>query len=484
MTISSPRPAETQWPGLRGELGLISALCAGLDDRGIRYCHWKSTASLDRAALGQTDLDLLVAHPDLQAFDELARELGFKRGSDLRSLDPTGIWHVYGLDASSGVLVDVHVHSRLRLGDDATKSYRLPLEDAYLGSTVRLGPFRVPPPALEMVVLVVRLMIKHASPEAIATGRSRLSVTERDELAYLRRLVRPDDIVRVLLNDASFLSPDGFDRCLRALSAENQKQELLAAWRMLEPSIRRFAARDRPSDIWLQIWRRTRRRVSRLALGRSGTRRLAGGGKVIAVVGADGSGKSTVVGELTVWLSQVSTVASVHLGKPPRSIWRLSLQTVMRIRRVVLGSRPRDPWAIMRVQTARDRWRAAQHARGRSDRGWIVICDRYPLPGLLFTDGPALRGTRSPTGPVGRYLAGKEEEYYRRIPPPDVVVVLTVPPEIAVARRKEADPATVRARAQEVSDAGWRAGEIVVDAARPAKEVLLEVKARLWPLLR
>jgi thymidylate kinase len=113
-----------------------------------------------------------------------------------------------------------------------------------------------------------------------------------------------------------------------------------------------------------------------------------------------------------------------------------------------------------------------------------VICDRYPLPGLLFTDGPALRGTRSPTGPVGRYLAGKEEEYYRRIPPPDVVVVLTVPPEIAVARRKEADPATVRARAQEVSDAGWRAGEIVVDAARPAKEVLLEVKARLWPLLR
>ena len=82
-----------------------------------------------------------------------------------------GIRHFFGLDVGSGRLVDIHAHEWLLVGDDATKNYHLPIEEAYLGSAERDGVFAIPSPEFEWILLVVRLMLKHASPEAILTGR-------------------------------------------------------------------------------------------------------------------------------------------------------------------------------------------------------------------------------------------------------------------------------------------------------------------------
>ncbi len=57
-------------------LPFIRRLCGALADAGVRYCHWKSTSSIDRSMTGESDLDLLVSSRDARRFDELLLGLG------------------------------------------------------------------------------------------------------------------------------------------------------------------------------------------------------------------------------------------------------------------------------------------------------------------------------------------------------------------------------------------------------------------------
>src|SRR5436309_105870 len=120
-------------------LGLVRTLCAALSAEGIRYCHWKSNEALDRSASGDNDLDLLVSRADARGFEGIIGRLGFKNARPPSNKEMPGVFHVYGLDVPSGKLGYIHGHYQLVLGDDMTKNYRLPLEEAYLASAEQ-GP--------------------------------------------------------------------------------------------------------------------------------------------------------------------------------------------------------------------------------------------------------------------------------------------------------------------------------------------------------
>src|SRR5256712_5801494 len=79
---------------------------------------------------------------------------------------------------------------------------------------------------------------------------------------------------------------------------------------------RRFARPSatlaRSGRAWRKAWRMLR--------GGTPPQALLSGGAVIGVVGSDGSGKSTVVGEGSRWLGEVLSVATIHGGKPPPSV--------------------------------------------------------------------------------------------------------------------------------------------------------------------
>src|SRR3989441_1147205 len=102
-------------------------------------------------------------------------------------------------------------------------------------------------------------------------------------------------------------------------------------------------ARSRRS--WRKAWRTLR--------GGTPPQALLSGGAVIGVVGSDGSGKSTVVGEVSRWLGEFLSVATIHGGKPspsvPTALPRLLLPLLRRIQ-------PRD-------RTTRIELRAAEIGR-------------------------------------------------------------------------------------------------------------------------
>jgi thymidylate kinase len=284
---------------------------------------------------------------------------------------------------------------------------------------------------------------------------------------------------------------------MRSLDVRAGTLARIRAGQRLAAELAACARRSRAADIRLKLWRRGMGTVRRLLPTRPPRKRLTSGGAVIAVVGADGAGKSTVVEGLCNWLSKDFAVTKVHLGKPPRSRTTVAITAATKLRLAlgaVLGRRfsgsqrgtapsPSKLRMLLAVATARDRYIAYTKARRIASNGGLAICDRFPLPQLTLMDAPRVErqlapGTRSR---LTQRLASVERRYYQALTLPEVVIVLRVDPEVAVARKREESPDFVRARWREIWEVDWQTTPAhVVDADGPPEEVLSAVKALVW----
>lgn len=495
------RPTEgEEAPGL----DLVRRLCQALSTEAVDYCHWKSNEALDRSARAESDLDLLVSRRHAHRFEEIIRGLGFKDGRPPSKKQLPGVFHSYGLDQASGKVVHLHVHYQLVLGDDMTKNYRLPLEEAYLASAVQGSLFRVPAPEFELVVFVLRMVLKHSTWDAILTHKGSLAAGEARELRYLSDLAEAEPARGVVRDHLPFVGSDLWERCRRCLEPGASRSFRFRTAYRLERSLAAQARRPPGFDPFVRVWRRGRVAFRRHVLHRRPTRsRLDNGGALIAVVGGDGAGKSTAVEEVYRWLSKDLDVVKIHLGKPPRSAtsavvhgaWRGGIRGVSQGR----SASAHQPTAlpdgdrismralvklIRKVMTSRDRYLSYVRARRFASKGGIVVSDRFPIPQVTLMDGPATAGVPRlrDRSKVVELLAGLEGRYYGKITSPDVLIVLRVHPDVAVQRRHGSEGADfVHRRAEEVWRLDWSGiPATVIDAGRPKDEVLAEVKSAIW----
>lgn len=481
-------------------LDLVRRLCDALAVEGVRYCHWKSNEALDRSANGENDLDLLVSRLDVQPFGQILRRLGFKDAGTPAEKAFPGVFHSYGLDHASGRLVHVHAQYHLVIGDDMTKNYRLPVEEAYLDSAEQGPLFRVPAPEFEFVVFVIRMMLKHSTRDAMLLGQSALSPTERRELDDLRSRADLEGARLVVREHLPFISDELWDRCLRCLAHRSSRAFRARAARRLERALSSCSRRKHPREVGLRIFRRARLAFRRHVLRRRPARhRFDSGGALIAIVGADGAGKSTAVDEVYRWLSKDFETARIHLGKPPRSWLSSAVAGLLRPkalgRRSTLGTRTHSPAGRLNLNEireltrgflrSRNRYLAYASARRFAMRGGIVVSDRYPLPQIRLMDSAATALFGASDSGFLRQLARLERRYYDRIQYPDILIALRVHPDTAAHRRRgENDEDRVRRRSEEAWQLDWRrTPAVVIDADRPKDEVVAEIRSTIWSAL-
>jgi thymidylate kinase len=476
-------------------LALVQQLSEALQAEAIAYCHWKSNAFLDRSRRGENDLDLLVRRADIEAFAAVVHGVGFKKATNPSGSLP-GVEDYYGYDRPSDQIVHVHAHYQLIVGDDLTKNYCIPLENAFLEMTLWDGELRIPIPELELILLVIRLTLKHSTWDALLARRAKLPASALQELVFLRARADEELVHALLKEQLPFVEWPAFEAALGSLERAEGTRARIRAGRRLVDQLAVCARRSRAADIRLKLWRRvvgTARARLPLATPR---KQLAGGGAIIAVVGADGAGKSTCVDGLYSWLSKDFAVEKVHLGRPPHSAVTVVVRALVKLRlglaalarrsstRQTVESRRRSgARALAEVATARDRYLTYRSARRLSGNGTIVICDRFPLPQLALMDAPQIHHYTLATGGgwLGRRLASLEQRYYRALTLPDLLIVLRVDPEIAVTRKPDEPPDFVRARWREIWEIDWEAvPAYVVDAGRSIPDVLSEVKAHIW----
>jgi len=486
-----------------GALRLIVDLCAALEEAGVAWCHWKSNAALDRSATGENDLDLLIHPASAGRFAGVLARFDFRLTFPPADERIPGILDYYGLDAPSGRLVHVHAHHSLTVGHDFTKNIHLPIEQAYVQSARMQGIFRVPAPELEYLLLVIRLMLKHAAWETLALGHGEVPPGARGEMTYLQERLDRGRLHALLIEHLPCVSPELFAACEHALQPGAGLGAKLNASGRLFKALRPFARRSRAADVLLKFSRRITRGLHRRVFRTARGKRLADGGRVIAIIGGDGAGKTTAIEGLTAWLKPDFALQRVHMGKPEWSLTTRVVRGLLKVGRVLglypfmrvpmeykhdVGAQafPGLPWLVREVCTARDRALTYARARRFAADGGLVICDRFPVAQITFMDGP--QAPRMTAGlPPNRWierLTRLEASFYRSILPPDLLIVLRVDPDVAVRRKTTEDPADVRARSQEVWEVDWSASNaLVIDASRSPEEVLAALRALIWSSL-
>lgn len=490
-------------------LPTVSALFEQLNAGGIRYCHWKSNWILEETLEGETDIDLLVQREDASSLRAILQGLGFRPAVEMGAAPFPSVEHYHALDEPSGSLAHVHVYSRVISGGSLAKNYHLPLEEMLLANVETIGTVNVPSRGAELVVFVLRMCLKHATlPELALVTRDWVNV--RREVAWLATDEARAQAASLLPVWLPGLDPGLFEAALDALRRPAPLWRRIVLGRQVRARLRPFARRGR-----FRAWLDEERRFVDKAMhrGRGSRKRLtpASGGAVIAFVGGEATGKSTMLEDVERWLGAHFTVRRVHAGKPPSTaltaLPNLLLPTLRSLLPAQRSTRvstqrasgreeggPNAPFPLLfglrSVLLAHDRRTLLARAFASSANGAIVLSDRYPSIEIGSLDGAQLGGPDAATngGLVRRWLVGVEDRLYRQIPPPDLVIYLTAPLDVTLERnrvRGKSEPEDyVRSRHARSSNLQFDRVRVErVDTNRPKEESAREIKRVIWEAL-
>jgi hypothetical protein len=486
---------------------LLLSTLAEFRKQNLSYCYWKSSRRVGAALYGDSDLDLLIAREDQHRAQAIVLRGGFKLFPDVTSRSHPAVASYLGYDESSGRIVHLHLHLHLVVGEALLKNYRLPWEAAILAQAVfhPTLPIKVLDPASEAVLLVTRAALERSWADPVAL-RHWAAIKRKFELDREALRTRLDRIT--LRNRADDVFADELaDMVVDAIFGEEPLERQARLRRRIRKDLaarRAFNATEARSRSWMRavLWAAGGLNERIFHAPRPWRRRAPGGGCVVAVIGVDGSGKTTVVAAIKAWLKSEVDVMPIYLGTGAGRPSPLLLPFKMMVPLVTLLLRTRPEgashgrisgrapgplysllmmvWATVVAMEKRGKLRAAH--RG-AQRGLVVVADRYPQnEDVEYNDGPLLPRLRH----VPLWLRRFEAHAYalaRRLPP-DLVIKLTVTPETAVSREPDMQPATVLKRINTLEGLTFPGARVVsVYAEQPLAEVIRMVKDEVWRLL-
>lgn len=498
-------------------LAVVTELCRRLVETGVVYCHWKSNEHLRAATLGETDLDILVDRESGSQVAQVLAEAGYKRMVAVPARSYVGIEDYLALDQATGRLVHLHLHYRLVLGEKFLKGYRLPWEDRLLSGRQldqETGIY-VCPPELELIVLVSRAALKLRRRETLGFGGP--GPLDPDFLREFRWLADRVDTDRLRSQATELLGSIAASTLAAMLQAPPDRAgvsrfrgEIAAvtdAWRTYpaaEAARRRWAreARARFAKLWSRIF------------GGGPIIRFSNprGGVIIAFLGADGSGKSTVTGAVDTWLSWRVEVVRLYFGfgdgpvspirKPLQALKSLYSRRRSRVTSPMQSSEedphqartsrpswlvlPKVVWRILwSWSVVREKQVRLRRARRARNHGLVVIADRYPQAQIMaLGDGPLLSHWERHPWAWLRALSRWELAAYRSMEAiaPDLVFKLHVTPEVSARRKQDGSLESLASRVEVVKRVQFsdRTRVVHVDADQPLEQVLLAVKRAIW----
>ncbi|WP_070157893.1 hypothetical protein [Sphingobium phenoxybenzoativorans] len=225
----------------------------------------------------------------------------------------------------------------------------------------------------------------------------------------------------------------------------------------------------------------------------------AGLAPMIAVVGCDGSGKSTLSADLLAWLRESREVDTVYLGLRSGEIgnrikrWPLigraferQLSKKAGQAREKGGKIPGAPTAFVIYMFSVKRMRAFNRMLALRRKGVTIVTDRYPqveVPG--FYDGPGLSAARA-EGWLVSLLARRERAMYERMIShvPDLVIRLNVDVDTAFARKPDHKRASLEAKVAVTPHLRFNGAKIIdLCSTDPYPVVLEQAKAAVMGVL-
>jgi len=215
-------------------------------------------------------------------------------------------------------------------------------------------------------------------------------------------------------------------------------------------------------------------------------------GPLIAIVGSDGSGKSTVGQALLDWMREQRPSALCHLGKQSGNLGRAAgrmpvigrgmNRTIQKKVKEAGGKKGPSPIAALTIYAfSLRRLRRFRRMLEIRRQGVAVLADRFPqldVPDGL--DGPGFGKVRHDRG-LARRLAARERAHFEWMTghAPDLVIRLNVDRETAILRKPDHDPAALAKKIARISDLrfGGHVPIVDIDSRQPLAIVVEQAKA-------
>lgn len=507
--IQTPDIQQIKKNGSKENMTTIQRLFEELNASHLRYCHWKSNILLTDSIAGRTDIDLLIDRKDADLFRDLIIRLHFRPAITMDGDPFPSVEHYYALDEESGILVHVHAYYRVITGESLTKNYRFPIEDMLLTNIREEDNVRVPNKSAELVVFTLRIMLKHTSiVELLLLSRYWKKVKE--EIDYLIESDTIEETIDLVDSYLPSVNTKLFSRCIDALSTQGPLYQRIYLGYKLRSQLK-FYTRHSALSNWLNGIRKFSIMFYRRFAKSQKSINLRSGGAIIAFVGSEATGKSTLLTEMREWLGEHFAVEQIHVGKPPstgltylpnvflpflRSLFPEARTTNIDIQKDLkeLSDKPRKKYplffSIRSVLLGYDRRSLLLRSYRNASNGTIVLCDRYPSREIGAPDSPQLpRLSDSNEGSSIRdRLAKIEAKLYKDIPSPDLVIYLTAPIEVTISRnaaRSKYEPEDY-VRHRHARSSNLKFGKTTVykiNTDQAFDRTVLEIKKAIWDVL-
>ncbi len=404
---------------------VLRAAFRALDAHGIR---WALLRGADDLALPSGDVDLLVDPAALDRLDGALAEAG------LRRLGVRG-----------------HGSHRFYFSYDVARAEWLEVD---VVTDVTFGPYQELRTGLARQCLEDRRrsgLVWRLCPEDEAWLLLLHLVLDKGRLAPERRASAQEASLRAPLEHPA---PRTLNTCTRAGASAGvialvQQMDDAAFVREARALRRRWRRRDPARAV-------SRSLVNRVLRSLDLPLREHPGGRIVAFIGPDGAGKSTVA--RAVRTSFPGSSRAVHLG-----VWRQGRWD--RVVHRLPGGRPVQRLMRVLVGTTSIRWH--RHL------GRLVVLDRSAHDVLL-------------PGALGASLVARVVPWLllQLSPPPDVVVVLDAPGDVMFARKGEHTVEVLERRRQAYLEmARDDPAFVVLDATRPPAHVARSAMAAVWERL-
>ena len=414
--------------------------------------------------------------------------------------------HYYALDEETGIFVHVHAYYRVITGESLSKNLHLPLEEMLLQNVREEDLIQLPAKSAELVVFTIRMMLKHTSlVELLMLARDWKGV--RRETEWLMEANPTGETLMLVADWLPSAEPKLFSACIEALKAPASLFRRIGLGLQLRSQLRIYA-RNSLLKSWLSgIHKFSLMVYGRLTRSKKGMI-LQSGGAVIAFVGPEATGKSTLLTATKRWLGEHFVVNQIHAGKPKSTPLTMLPNLLLPLLRSALPTYRQSKIAtnhasleqshevpkvyplisaIRSVFLAYDRRALLSRAFSRAANGNIILCDRYPSMSTGASDGPQLQQVEIDPKryPIQSWLARTEKRLYQEIPAPDMVISLQVPLDVALLRNKnrgkEEPEDYVRFRHSLASNLEYgNAPGYKINTDQPLDTTVLEVKKNIW----
>ncbi len=497
-------------------LSLIDSLILSLRSREVRYCHWKSNENLDQTLKGETDLDILCHHDDRKDFYEILKNHGFTKLEEVVFTGYPGIENFVGYDPETGRCIHVHLHFELTIGTPFLKEYVTPWAPYVLERRLTDSNTDIPitNPEIELFLLVVRYSLKIRRFNVLS--RKKYFNEFLEEYDWLTKRADESELKNIS-ND--LLNPSIGEQILNLIIEGPSIRHLVKIGKSVRSELDTYAT--------YQSWLTTP-----VALGRKGfcgvgkanreflnrpypsRRTIPSRGIEVAVIGIDGSGKSTHISSVYNWLSWKIDVHSVYFGSGdgPSSLLRYPLKKLNELRSPSDGEYHSDERvgqnksksytekngqnktnsttkvglakAIWGILLAREKQKKRQRATRARNRGMIVVMDRYPQNQFEgINDGPLLQEWADSRLEFLAKIAAWEREIYADLEDnsPDIVIKLETDPEVAKKRKPETPMWKLQQKSKIIDSVEYKNTRVItIDTHQDIKDVLNEIKKEVW----